>query len=95
MQLFPEFEWQPLASATVAQVHSARARGGGAVAVKVQHPGARRMMLSDLLQLRLLTAVLRLLRVDLGFDVASIIREYCVQVPSIQHRLPISVGSSP
>lgn len=81
MQLFQEFEWWPLASATVAQVHTARAHSGAAVAVKVQHRGVRRMMLSDLLQLRLLTAALRLLRVDLGFDVASIVREYCVQVP--------------
>lgn len=82
MQLFPEFAAEPLASATVAQVHAARATGGAAVAVKVQHRGARRMMLADLLQLRLLTGALRALRVDLGFDVDSIIREYCIQAGS-------------
>eukprot|EP00892_Ulva_mutabilis_P002032 jgi/Ulvmu1/1182/UM108_0010.1 len=80
-KLFPSFDREPLASATVAQVHFAHTAGGHAVAVKIQHHGARRMMLSDLLQLRLLTGLLCMLRVDLGFDVHSIIREYCVQVP--------------
>lgn len=71
-----------MASATVAQVHRAVTPAGQEVAVKVQHRGARRMMLSDLLQLRLLTALLKLMHVNLGFDIDSIIREYCVQVRS-------------
>ena len=48
-EVFAEFDWEPLGSASLAQVHRARlARDGRLVAVKVQRPGIRRMIYSDL-----------------------------------------------
>src|SRR5690348_1285307 len=45
---FSEFESKPTASASLGQVHLARLRDGRAVAVKVQRPGIRGAVLSDL-----------------------------------------------
>jgi ubiquinone biosynthesis protein len=48
-EVFADFDWEPLGSASLAQVHRARlARDGREVAVKVQRPGIRRMINSDL-----------------------------------------------
>ncbi|UWN51905.1 putative protein kinase UbiB [Alcanivorax sp. ALC70] len=44
------FEWvdpQPLASASIAQVHAARLRNGAEVVIKVQRPGVRNVLLTD------------------------------------------------
>ena len=44
------FEWvdpQPLASASIAQVHAARLRNGAEVVIKVQRPGVRNGLLTD------------------------------------------------
>jgi ubiquinone biosynthesis protein len=47
--VFADFEWEPLGSASLAQVHQARlVRDLHPVAVKVQRPGIRRMINSDL-----------------------------------------------
>jgi len=46
--LFERFDTEPLASASIGQVHRARLRGGGEVAVKVQRPGIQRMVEVDL-----------------------------------------------
>lgn len=45
---FAEFEAQPLAAASLAQVHKAYLRDGRAVVVKVQRPGIREHILEDL-----------------------------------------------
>jgi ubiquinone biosynthesis protein len=45
---FAEFEAQPLAAASLAQVHRAYLRDGRAVVVKVQRPGIRERILEDL-----------------------------------------------
>jgi ubiquinone biosynthesis protein len=47
-ELFAEFEWQPLAAASIAQVYCARLRGGTDVVVKVQRPGIGRLVERDL-----------------------------------------------
>ena len=44
---FSEFESEPLAAASLGQVHRARLRDGRAVAVKVQRPGIREQILED------------------------------------------------
>lgn len=47
-ELFAEFEAQPLASASIAQVHRAKTHDGQVVAVKVQRPGIRQKIEQDL-----------------------------------------------
>lgn len=47
-QIFAEWEDEPLASASIGQVHRARLRDGRAVAVKVQHPGIGDALEADL-----------------------------------------------
>lgn len=55
--LFCEFETEPIASASVAQVHRARTIGGELVAVKIQRPGVLRIFESDFRNLRRLAAL--------------------------------------
>jgi predicted unusual protein kinase regulating ubiquinone biosynthesis (AarF/ABC1/UbiB family) len=45
---FQDFESEPLAAASLGQVHLAHLRDGRAVAVKVQRPGIRQIILDDL-----------------------------------------------
>jgi predicted unusual protein kinase regulating ubiquinone biosynthesis (AarF/ABC1/UbiB family) len=47
-ELFAEFEPEPIASASIGQVHRARLQDGREVAVKVQHPGIGRAVEADL-----------------------------------------------
>jgi len=47
-KLFAEFERDPTAAASLAQVHRARMRDGRAVVVKVQRPGVREIIVEDL-----------------------------------------------
>ncbi len=57
--LFDDFEDQPLASASIAQVHAARLKSGERVVVKVVRPGIERQIRRDL---ELLHAMARLVR---------------------------------
>ena len=54
---FETFDWTPLASASIAQVHAATLPGGDDVVVKVQRPGIRRQIDADLRILRVLARV--------------------------------------
>lgn len=56
-ELFAEFDYQPFAAASVAQIHRAKMADGRQVAVKVRRPGIVRQVEADL---RLLRRVLRL-----------------------------------
>jgi predicted unusual protein kinase regulating ubiquinone biosynthesis (AarF/ABC1/UbiB family) len=47
-KVFPEFEREPQAAASLAQVHRAWLRDGRAVVVKVQRPGVREIIVEDL-----------------------------------------------
>jgi ubiquinone biosynthesis protein len=47
-EVFARFDREPLAAASVAQVHAARLRSGAEVAVKVQRPGIRSVVERDL-----------------------------------------------
>ncbi|MFZ5890818.1 MAG: ABC1 kinase family protein [Myxococcota bacterium] len=56
---FAEFDEQPIAAASLAQVHRATARDGRQVAVKVLYPGVERLIQRDLAVLRSLLPVVR------------------------------------
>ncbi len=45
---FAEFDWTPLAAASIGQVHAARLHDGRAVAVKIQYPGVADAISADL-----------------------------------------------
>ncbi len=47
-QFFRHFDWQPYASASIAQVHRAETLDGATVAVKIQHPDIHRKVEVDL-----------------------------------------------
>jgi predicted unusual protein kinase regulating ubiquinone biosynthesis (AarF/ABC1/UbiB family) len=61
VQAFAEFEPEPIASASIGQVHRARLHDGRAVAVKVQHPGIEQAIEADLKSAGSLTSVISLL----------------------------------
>ena len=67
-ELFAEFSPEPVASASIGQVHRARLHSGEAVAVKVQYPDIEEMVRIDLQALRRIFNVLRWFMPDYGFD---------------------------
>ncbi len=76
---FAEFSREPLASASLAQVHEARLSDGRRVAVKVQYPEIRDLVASDLSNLGTLFRALRLFEQD--FDFVPLIDEFREQLP--------------
>ena len=56
-QLFSKFDWNPVASASIAQVNRARLPNGTLVAIKVQRPGIEPMVNADLAILGQLAAL--------------------------------------
>ncbi len=67
-ELFAEFSPEPVASASIGQVHRARLPSGEEVAVKVQYPDIEEMVRIDLQALRRIFSVLRWFMPDYGFD---------------------------
>lgn len=69
---FGTFEREPIAAASLAQVHRATTKEGRAIAVKVLYPGIERLIRRDLAVLRSLLPVVRLLfpvsRVERNLD---------------------------
>jgi predicted unusual protein kinase regulating ubiquinone biosynthesis (AarF/ABC1/UbiB family) len=59
--VFAEFDWTPLAAASIGQVHAARLHDGREVAVKIQYPGAAQAIRADLKNSELLSAFLGLI----------------------------------
>jgi predicted unusual protein kinase regulating ubiquinone biosynthesis (AarF/ABC1/UbiB family) len=58
--VFAEFDYEPLAAASIGQVHAARLHDGREVAVKIQYPGVAGAIDSDLKNVELLGTFLRL-----------------------------------
>ncbi|HEX4882635.1 MAG TPA: AarF/UbiB family protein [Casimicrobiaceae bacterium] len=76
-KLFERFDIEPVAAASTAQVHYARLRDGREVAVKVQRPGIRARVESDLEALADVAAFFeRSSELGRKFDVAGLVREF-------------------
>ncbi|MES1171952.1 MAG: AarF/UbiB family protein [Bacteroidota bacterium] len=67
-ELFAEFSVEPVASASIGQVHKARLHSGEEVAVKVQYPDIEAIVHTDLRALRRIFGLLRRLMPAYGFD---------------------------
>lgn len=72
-EVFADFEEQPLAAASIGQVHRARLKDGTPVAVKVQVPGIDQAMRSDLENGRVAALLQRILLVRA--DVEGVLQE--------------------
>lgn len=70
---FERFAFQPIAAASIGQVHAARLRDGRRVAVKLQYPGIRASIDSDVDNVATLLSLFRLL--PEGMDVAPLLDE--------------------
>jgi predicted unusual protein kinase regulating ubiquinone biosynthesis (AarF/ABC1/UbiB family) len=64
-EIFLEFEKEPIASASLGQVHRAKLKNGQIVAVKVQYPGIEKIVETDLRVLRLILRFFGLFRKNL------------------------------
>lgn len=77
--VFAEFARQPVASASLAQVHRARTKDGKDVAVKVQYRGIERVVETDLRNLSLFVRLLA--RIEKNFDFRILFNEYARYTP--------------
>jgi predicted unusual protein kinase regulating ubiquinone biosynthesis (AarF/ABC1/UbiB family) len=77
--VFSEFEREPMASASLAQVHRATTRDGRRVAVKVQYPEIAALVRNDLANLRFLFRAVGSLERD--FDLMPLVDELAANVP--------------
>jgi predicted unusual protein kinase regulating ubiquinone biosynthesis (AarF/ABC1/UbiB family) len=82
--VFAEFDWNPLAAASIGQVHAARLHDGRAVAVKIQYPGVAAAISADLRNGELLSTLLGLVfglsPKSVSFDVRGAARELSVRI---------------
>ncbi|SOX56176.1 putative protein kinase [Mycobacterium ahvazicum] len=79
---FAEFTDEPLAAASIGQVHRATLRDGRAVAVKIQYPGVGKAIRDDLANTELLTTFLRFMTSASGMkpDFQSVAREAAARI---------------
>ncbi|MCX2932111.1 AarF/ABC1/UbiB kinase family protein [Mycobacterium sp. CVI_P3] len=79
---FAEFVDQPIATASIGQVHRAVLRDGRAVAVKVQYPGVARAIEDDLANAELLGTFLKVVRAATAMrtDVGDVAREVAARI---------------
>jgi hypothetical protein len=83
--VFAQFHWEPLAAASIGQVHPARLHDGREVAVKIQYPGVADAIRADLKNAELLAAFVGLVFGGLSprrlsFDLRGIARELSVRI---------------
>ncbi|KVH98157.1 Protein kinase-like domain-containing protein [Cynara cardunculus var. scolymus] len=78
-EMFERFEWDPIGSASIAQVHRARLKGSKLdVVVKVQHPGVQDLMMTDLQNLKAFALCIQ--KTDVKFDFFSVCKEMEKQI---------------
>ncbi len=77
--VFTDFDPQPIAAASLAQVHKATLKDGRTVAVKVQYPGIEEIVQNDLRNIRFLLRILS--RFERNLDFTPIIEEISHNVP--------------
>lgn len=81
---FAQFDWEPLAAASIGQVHAARLHDGRAVAVKIQYPGVADAIEADLKNSELLATFFGLLfglsARKASFDLRGMARELGVRI---------------
>jgi predicted unusual protein kinase regulating ubiquinone biosynthesis (AarF/ABC1/UbiB family) len=94
-EAFAQFEWEPLAAASIGQVHAARLHDGRAVAVKIQYPGVGDAIDADLKNSELLVTFLGLVfglsPRKLSFDLRGAAEEMRVRITEeLDYRLEAS-----
>ncbi|GIW44891.1 MAG: hypothetical protein KatS3mg077_2173 [Candidatus Binatia bacterium] len=77
--VFADWDPEPLAAASLAQVHRARLRDGRDVVLKIQYPEIARLVEADLANLGFLLTVLA--RLERSFDLRLVLREIRRHVP--------------
>lgn len=79
--VFTAFEWTPVASASIAQVHRAALPGGQPVAVKIQRPGIQKTTDTDLEILHGIASLMERYIPDMKlFHPTGIVKEFRVQI---------------
>ncbi len=75
-ELFSEFELKPIAAASIGQVHKAKLKNGTDVIVKVQRPGIRELIDTDVDIMYYLAHLIEKHYQDLFFDPTDIVKEF-------------------
>ncbi len=75
---FSHFDYEPIAAASIGQVHRAIARDGRELALKIQYPGVARSIASDVDNVAVLLRLFNLL--PLGIDVGGVAAEAKTQL---------------
>jgi hypothetical protein len=82
--MFAQFDWEPLASASIGQVHAARLQDGRPVAVKIQYPGVAAAIQADLKNSELMATSLGLMLGlsprKISFDIRGAGRELTARI---------------
>ncbi len=78
-EIFSEFDREPIAAASLAQVHRAVLHDGRQAAVKVQYPNIENIVAGDLKNLELFTAILK--RLDRTLDFGFVAEEMSRMIP--------------
>lgn len=75
-EIYSEFDYSPIAAASIGQVHRAVLKDGSVVAVKVQRPGIREVFTRDAVLLNLFVRVVFALRIRTLYFLRDPLREF-------------------
>lgn len=79
---FVNFNYYPIASATIAQVHTGVLKGSNdQVAIKVQHSGSENLLRSDIRNMLMISKIMDRIGLKPPIDHTSVLIEYAQQVP--------------